>query len=346
MVLACLALSGRAQTAQFTQNTGGSNAMTLQVPLANYPGRGVSLPITLHYSTRGLWRIGFINSVYNSTYQVRQSDRNGNTLKYGVANRQWTDTMGRIISMPWPANPGAGDYTYSLPGIDPSTITYTLKFRGLSDVLLPDTQGQTLKPISDYYLPYPGVTPISFGRDGVDGFDVETTSTNHKFTKSGIVRVDSGIPVSGVGVWDHIVWTVDSDLKPRLYVNGSLVFTSTNTQATNATTHGAYLGATEDSTGAIFRYALVQLDEVRLSNTVRSADWIATEYNNQSSPATFYVISSSPLASVPRVVDMTTAGIYNARNAPVRTSSGPGEGPGILNRILFDVVSVVHVSGY
>jgi len=30
------------------------------------------------------------------------------------------------------------------------------------------------------------------------------------------------------------------------------------------------------------------LDEVRISKTVRSADWIKTEYNNQSSPATFY----------------------------------------------------------
>ena len=32
------------------------------------------------------------------------------------------------------------------------------------------------------------------------------------------------------------------------------------------------------------------LDEVRISNTVRSADWIATEYNNQSSPSAFYTI--------------------------------------------------------
>ena len=32
------------------------------------------------------------------------------------------------------------------------------------------------------------------------------------------------------------------------------------------------------------------LDEARLSNVARSADWIATEYNNQSSPATFYAL--------------------------------------------------------
>jgi hypothetical protein len=33
--------------------------------------------------------------------------------------------------------------------------------------------------------------------------------------------------------------------------------------------------------------------EVRLSNVERSDDWVATEYNNQSSPSTFYTISSA-----------------------------------------------------
>ena len=32
------------------------------------------------------------------------------------------------------------------------------------------------------------------------------------------------------------------------------------------------------------------IDEVRISNSARPADWIATEYNNQNSPATFYTI--------------------------------------------------------
>ncbi|MFX1431593.1 MAG: DUF2341 domain-containing protein, partial [Promethearchaeota archaeon] len=34
-----------------------------------------------------------------------------------------------------------------------------------------------------------------------------------------------------------------------------------------------------------------KLDEVRVSNTARSADWIATEYNNQYDPSSFYSIS-------------------------------------------------------
>jgi RHS repeat-associated protein len=291
--LCCLAViaislassSAVAQTAEFTQGNKGSNAVTMQVPLGNYPGRGVSLPVSLNYSTQGLWRIGFINSVYvntyvgplrrsvteaiyaehstagwhtsldvpklewpqqndvykwtgtpyaqgwingytyriarvfihmpdGSTHELRRSDqvysdslvemngtfyavdgsrmrydgnadgtgvlylsdgtryilnggttqyidRNGNTLNYNGTNRQWTDTLGRVINMPWPANPGAGDYTYSLPGINGSSITYTLKFRGLSDVFVPDVSGQTQKPIGDYYLPDPYSPPSS-----------------------------------------------------------------------------------------------------------------------------------------------------------------------------------------
>jgi hypothetical protein len=35
-----------------------------------------------------------------------------------------------------------------------------------------------------------------------------------------------------------------------------------------------------------------RVDEVRLSNVVLSADWIATEYNNQFSPSTFYTVGA------------------------------------------------------
>jgi hypothetical protein len=35
------------------------------------------------------------------------------------------------------------------------------------------------------------------------------------------------------------------------------------------------------------------LDEVRVSETVRSADWIQTEYNNQSNPSSFYSVGTS-----------------------------------------------------
>ena len=88
-------------------------------------------------------------------------DRNGNTLSYNSSARQWTDTMGRVINTPWPADPQAGDYGYTVPGFNGGTTTYTLKWRNLSSVLAPNAQGETpaLKAASSHYLPYPGQPP-------------------------------------------------------------------------------------------------------------------------------------------------------------------------------------------
>lgn len=88
-------------------------------------------------------------------------DRNGNTLGYDASTRQWTDTLGRVISTPWPANPQPGDQPYTLPGFNGAAITYTLKWRNLSQVLSPDAQGQTppLKAASSHYLPFPNQPP-------------------------------------------------------------------------------------------------------------------------------------------------------------------------------------------
>lgn len=63
-----------------------------------------------------------------------------------------------------------------------------------------------------------------------------------------------------------------------------------------------YIGDLTSSTGALeigsLRYEGVryfgnaEIDEVRISNVVRSADWILTEYNNQSATSTFYTIGT------------------------------------------------------
>ena len=34
------------------------------------------------------------------------------------------------------------------------------------------------------------------------------------------------------------------------------------------------------------------LDEVRISDVERSAEWVSTEYNNQSNPACFYSVGT------------------------------------------------------
>lgn len=73
----------------------------------------------------------------------------------------------------------------------------------------------------------------------------------------------------------------------RLYING--VQDSTGTGVSSIPTGGA-LGIAADPGNATVWVGL--LDEVRISNVSRSANWIKTEYNNQITPATFYSLAA------------------------------------------------------
>ncbi|HEX7316013.1 MAG TPA: hypothetical protein VF297_19025, partial [Pyrinomonadaceae bacterium] len=98
---------------------------------------------------------------------VKFIDRNGNTLLYDGARREWTDTLGVAlrgrIARPWPASPAAGvDYTYQPPGF---AQPYVFRWKSLSEVLTPAEPGQPaprLRPASDYYLPQPGSEPTDW----------------------------------------------------------------------------------------------------------------------------------------------------------------------------------------
>src|SRR2546428_10376328 len=50
------------------------------------------------------------------------------------------------------------------------------------------------------------------------------------------------------------------------------------------------------------------MDEVRVSNAVRSAGWVTTEYNNQNSPATFFSSVSGEESRVTTIADGTNPG--------------------------------------
>ena len=45
------------------------------------------------------------------------------------------------------------------------------------------------------------------------------------------------------------------------------------------------------------------IDEVRVSSTIRSSDWLRTEYNNQNDPDSFYSVSSANRVVVPSFND-------------------------------------------
>src|SRR5439155_18432149 len=102
-LIVCVLLSAKthAQSAEFTQNTGGATGVTVDVPLGNYPGRGISLPVTLHYSSRGVWRIGFLNNVpvIVDGYQIHRSVAEAIYAEHSTAG--WTTSLD-VPKIEWP----------------------------------------------------------------------------------------------------------------------------------------------------------------------------------------------------------------------------------------------------
>jgi hypothetical protein len=68
------------------------------------------------------------------------------------------------------------------------------------------------------------------------------------------------------------------------------------------------------------------MDEVRVSNVARSADWITAEYNSQKSPSTFYAVGgawSQPDCRVAPFGPNQSRTIQNTATYDVQTSDNP-----------------------
>ena len=101
--------------------------------------------------------------------------------------------------------------------------------------------------------------------------------------------------------WNHIALTYDrlaegsEDMK--LYINGTEATTGDYSTVIATNTNNVLLGNTFNGT----------IDDVRISATARSADWILTEYNNQKLPATFYILGSAEASNTAPTATAPTA---------------------------------------
>src|SRR5690606_6846399 len=96
--------------------------------------------------------------------------------------------------------------------------------------------------------------------------------------------------------WNYVTATYDTSSTtnhPVLYVNGQAINV---TRASSEPT-----GTPSDSDNYIFignRHDGARtfdgiIDEARITDDIKSADWIETEYNNQNDPASFYTLGSA-----------------------------------------------------
>ena len=104
-----------------------------------------------------------------------------------------------------------------------------------------------------------------------------------------------------INQWYYIV-SVFSDVstapKLSLYLNGALVGTDVGVADASTARNNWTTNMRIGRPGANTRYYSGLMDEVRVSNVIRSPELIETEYNNQSSPSTFYTLGAHSTAAL------------------------------------------------
>jgi len=97
----------------------------------------------------------------------------------------------------------------------------------------------------------------------------------------------------GTGTWTHFVSVLNGTQLGDLdhYINSVLEGISSSSGLTNTINTdnigGRDVNIGRGYTGSAWEYFTGILDEIRISNTARSTDWISTEYNNQHDPSSF-----------------------------------------------------------
>lgn len=140
-----------------------------------------------------------------------------------------------------------------------------------------------------------GTNSIWFGRVGNANNFIGTEALNG--TTSG-GRLDGPNGSAALNVWQHYTMTLDGTAGSgqKLYRNGVLIAQKTNTAALQVVARNANFLARatwDDSTNAGV------YDETRVSNVIRSADWVALEYASQQPGAAPITLSYSAITGTP-----------------------------------------------
>ncbi|CAB1057424.1 Beta-galactosidase (EC [Olavius sp. associated proteobacterium Delta 1] len=124
----------------------------------------------------------------------------------------------------------------------------------------------------------------------IDG-DVDNTNGFYHYASGWRSTVSDDL-LAGTG-WHHVAYFMDdSGNSQKLYIDGIEEGSSNYTESLSYSGLGSntFIGRHGNgNTGMDFNGTI---DEVRVSSSARSVGWIQTEYNNQSSPGTFYSVDA------------------------------------------------------
>jgi hypothetical protein len=132
---------------------------------------------------------------------------------------------------------------------------------------------------------------ISNDSSGIGGYTIRISSTGKltldvkKSSGSTITSLIAGTTLS-INQWYHIAISRDGKAK-NIYINGKIATGVTRTEGVGVG------GAVSIGRGKLNdRYFSGMIDELRISNEVKTLDWLKTEYNNQNDPTAFYVVGA------------------------------------------------------
>jgi hypothetical protein len=119
-----------------------------------------------------------------------------------------------------------------------------------------------------------------------------TSSGSDDSTRQQFSSNNSTITQDG-STWNHIHVVTDVSAEDcDFYVDGSAVGSSTSINGSATSIFDGTAPLEIGSLATFSVYSNIQVEEARLYSGKLSSDWIATEYNNQNSPSTFYTMGS------------------------------------------------------
>jgi RHS repeat-associated protein len=99
-----------------------------------------------------------------------------------------------------------------------------------------------------------------------------------------VVDMGASSSLLTMNAWNHVAISYDG-ATASLFINGAPSGTNSISQSFGSGNY--YIGEAQNGENFIGN-----IDQLKLSTSVRSSDWIATEYNNQNSPSAFYSVST------------------------------------------------------
>lgn len=257
--------------------------------------QGAYTGTNLHYSKVELYANGAIEilgegSQFSYQIPIEESSSNkniGNFFARDGENKSVTGKIGNAIDIDGVDDMVIIGNTESLEITEAITLeswvnidvyNQTVNTNGVIISKRPNISNSVVDPFRLYALLLNGTT-------GRPRFSLATNTAGSAIS----LNADNAVPLS---TWVHLAATYDGTTM-KIYQNGSLVKQGTGFSG-NLGTSAADITLGRYNTNTTYTNDRLngRLDEVRISNLDRSAEWIATSYNNQNSPGSFYSLEA------------------------------------------------------